>query len=49
MFYEKNKTKRPKKKISLAGVKPRTFDMQGQGAIYCAMTANCKLIKINYP
>ena len=46
---KQNQTKRPKKKISLAGVKPPTFDVQGQGVIYCATTTNFKLIKINYP
>ena len=28
-----------KKKISLAGVKPPTFDVQGQGVIYCAINS----------
>ena len=49
-FKKKTKpNKTTKKKISLAGVKPPTFDVQGQGVIYCATTTNFKLIEINYP
>ena len=42
-FEKKAKpNKTTKKKISLAGVKPPTFDVQGQGVIYCATTTNFK-------
>ena len=49
-FKKKTKAnKTTKKKISLAGVRPPTFDVQGQAVIYCATTTNFKLIEINYP
>ena len=50
-FKKKTKpNKTTKKKISLAGVKPPTFDVQGQGVIYCATTTNFKQNRsINYP
>ena len=50
-FKKKNKTKQnDQKKNSLAGVKPPTFDVQGQGVIYCATTTNFKQNRsINYP
>ena len=39
-FKKKTKpNKTTKKKISLAGVKPPTFDVQGQGVIYCAINS----------
>ena len=46
-FKKKTKpNKTTKKKVSLAGVRPPTFDVQGQGVIYCATTTNFKLIKL---
>ena len=51
-FKEKTKPNKTtkKKRISLAGVKPPTFDVQGQGVIYCATTTNFKQNRsINYP